>query len=434
MTAAVVGIDFGTSGCRAVAVDDGGAILGEARAALPAPLRAATTSEQAPALWWDALLAVLSELARRVPPATVRALAVDGTSGTLLLTDAGGQALGPALMYDDARAREEAARIATVAPRESAAHGTGSALAKLLWLQRRGATGTARHAVHQADWIAGRLAGRPGISDENNCLKLGYDPVARCWPDWLARLEVDPRLLPDVLRPGETIGHLTAPEVLALGYPPDLRIVAGTTDSVAAFIATGAHEIGDAVTSLGSTIVLKVLSPAPVFAPEYGVYSHPLGGLWLAGGGSNAGGAVLLRHFPLAQIESMSESVDPGQPTGLDYYPLNAPGERFPVNDPALPPRLVPRPARDVEFFQGMLEGMARIEAEGYRHLAELGAPWPRRILSAGGGARNTAWTEIRRRALGVTLGAPRSDQACYGAAMLAAGHVRFTQFNNNPA
>ncbi len=66
--------------------------------------------------------------------------------------------------------------------RASGAHGASSALAKLLYLLTDGYIGDARHAVHQADWIAGRLANRHGISDENNALKLGYDPVARAWP------------------------------------------------------------------------------------------------------------------------------------------------------------------------------------------------------------------------------------------------------------
>jgi D-ribulokinase len=415
-----LGIDIGTSGCRGVAINSDGAIRAEASVCMPAPRTEGARSEQAPELWWETVYFVLRALAAKIPPAEIGALAVDGTSATLLLADATGRPLGPALMYNDARATREAARIAASAPPDCAAHGAGSALAKLLHLQQTPAARPARHALHQADWIAGRLSGRFGISDENNCLKLGYDAARRRWPEWLADLGVDTALLPGVMTPGSPIGTLQNDAVRALGYPDDLCIVAGTTDGVAAFLATGAETPGDAVTSLGSTLVVKVLSAQPVVSALYGIYSHRLGDLWLAGGASNSGGAVLLRYFTVEQIEALTPRLDPATPTGLDYYPLGAPGERFPYNDSAFAPRLAPRPDDDARFLQGMLEGIAAIEALGYRRLAELGAPAPARIFSVGGGARNPAWTAIRRSLLAVPFEHPRSEQACYGAALLA--------------
>ena len=86
-----------------------------------------------------------------------------------------------------------------------------------------------------------------------------------------------------------------------------------------------------AVTSLGSTLAIKLLSERRV--PDdarYGLYSHRLGAGWLVGGASNTGGAVLRRHFTDDQLAALSKRMDPGTPTGLDYYPLNTPGERFP--------------------------------------------------------------------------------------------------------
>jgi len=111
---------------------------------------------------------------------------------------------------------------------------------------------------------------------------------------------------------------------------------------------------------------------------------------------------------------------EPGQPSPLDYYPLPRPGERFPVADPTLPPRLEPRPADAAAFLHGLLEGMARIETLGYRRLAELGAPYPLRVLTTGGGAINATWTAIRARLLGVPVTAVEDRGAAYGAALLA--------------
>lgn len=412
-----LGLDLGTSGCRACAVDVAGAIAAEARTELPAPVRDGAAVAQDPALWWAAVERVMADITRQLPPGAVRAVAVDGTSGTVLVTDADGTPLAPALMYDDRRAVAEAERVGSVAPPGSAAHGTGSGLAKLLWLLERH-PGTAR--VHtQADWVAWRL-GAHGVSDGNNCLKLGWDAVAGGWPDWIEGLGVDPALLPRVVEPGTTIGRLRAELAARWGLGPETVIAAGTTDSTAAILATGASEPGDAVTSLGSTLVTKVVSETPVSDPASGVYSQPFRGRWLAGGGSNSGGAVLRRFFTPEEMRALTGRLDPEHPTGLDYYPLDGPGERFPVNDPDLVPRLEPRPEDDAVFFQGLLEGIAAIEARAYRRLAELGAPAPRRVFTVGGGAANPAWTAIRARTLGVPFAEPVQTEAAYGTALLA--------------
>ncbi|HED52170.1 MAG TPA: hypothetical protein ENI83_01310, partial [Gammaproteobacteria bacterium] len=199
---------------------------------------------------------------------------------------------------------------------------------------------------------------------------------------------------------------------------------AGTTDSTAGFLATGATQTGTGVTSLGSTLVIKVLSDQPVFDASHGIYSHRLGNHWLAGGASNAGGAILKQLFSSCDIHRYSRLLDPGHPTGLDYYPLPAPGERFPIADPALQPRLTPRPSSDRVFFQGILEGLATIEAEGYRLLHACGAPVLKQVLSVGGGAFNRRWESLRMRKLGVPVSRALHSEAAFGAARLARDEI----------
>jgi len=414
-----LGIDFGTSGCRACAIDGSGAVVADARAPLPPPDRPAPGwSEQDPALWWTGLRALLRALPAAVRD-TVAAVAVDGTSGTVLVVDEQGRPLGPALLYDDARAGARAEALARVAPADAAVHSPSSSLAKALWLTAVPRP-AARCLVHQADWLAGRLAGRPGISDENNALKLGYDPVDRRWPGWLGATALPPALLPEVLPVGSSVGPLSSAVAAELGLPAQALVVAGTTDSTAGAIAAGAATVGDGVTTLGSTLVVKVLADRAVAAARYGVYSHRLCDRWLVGGASNSGGAVLRQHFSDSELAKLSARIDPTTPSPLDYYPLPRPGERFPVADPTLAPRLEPRPADRVAFLHGLLEGIARIEALGFRRLAELGAPYPTRVLTTGGGARNAVWAAIRARHLGVPVLAAAHAEAAYGAALLA--------------
>lgn len=416
-----IGIDLGTSGCRALAINQSGEPIAQARQPLPPPTRTGENGvEQSPELWWDAVVRMLRGLGDRTRGLPVTGIGVDGTSGTLLLCSPEGAPLGPALMYNDNRSAAQAARIANVAPVDSPARGTGSSLAKLLFLRERSDPPPGTLALHQADWIIGRLTGRFGVSDWNNCLKLGYDPQGEAWPAWLLQMDLAPIALPHVVAPGTPVGSLDPGVADLTGLRADALVTAGTTDSTAAVIAAGAGQQGDGVTSLGSTLVVKVVGNAPVWAPAYGVYSHRLGDLWLIGGASNTGGAVLQQYFSDREIQQLTEALRPEEPTGLDYYPLPGKGERFPVNDPGLAPRLEPRPKDDRRFFQGLLEGMARIEAAGYRRLQSLGAPPPRAVATIGGGAQNAGWTRIRERILGVPVMQGTAQEAALGAALLA--------------
>ncbi|WP_246116637.1 FGGY-family carbohydrate kinase [Denitrobaculum tricleocarpae] len=414
-----LGIDVGTTGVRAVAID--GAKHEVARA--DTPMSEAGPNPRDPKVWWGATIRTLEDLMRRLDGERIAAIAVDGTSGTLLPVDKAGNPLGNALMYNDVVTTPEAiADIAAHAPETSAAHGPTSGLLKVVRLQDTKGT---QKVIHQADWIAGCLSGRFDVSDENNALKTGYDPIERRWPDWLDRTAARRALLPEVAEPGSVIGEITREAAAFLGISPRAVIAAGTTDGCASFLATGAEEPGDAVTALGSTLVLKMLSDKPLFAPEYGLYSHRIGDRWLAGGASNSGGAVLAKYFSPEQMRTLSTEINPDAPLGYDYYPLATEGERFPINDPELQPRLEPRPLKDAQFLQALLEGVTAVEVLGYQRLKELGAPELRSLRTVGGGAQNPTWTAIRQRVLPVPFLAPASQDAAAGTARLALAAAR---------
>ncbi|NNG14175.1 MAG: FGGY-family carbohydrate kinase, partial [Gammaproteobacteria bacterium] len=326
----------------------------------------------------------------------------------------------PALMYNDSRARDEASDLAQQAPLEAAVHSPSSSLAKLLWLLGNEPPEGQFLALHQADWLMGRFCGRYEFSDENNALKLGYDPVARKWPDWMTRLELPKDCLPEVVPAGSPVGLISSNIATEFGLPANCQVIAGTTDSTAAFLAAGADEVGDAMTTLGSTLVIKVLSDKPVFAPQYGIYSHRLGDQWLVGGASNSGCAVLRQYFSDTDLVELSKDIDPQADCPVDYYPLATKGERFPINDPDMDGCLEPRPDDDSVFLYGMLDGIAAIEARGYHRLHELGAPWPVSLRTVGGGAKNPTWEKIRARHLSVPMLKADFEEAACGAARLA--------------
>ncbi len=418
-----IGIDLGTSGCRAIAIDDNREVVGECALVMPLPRSDKPGySEQDADIWWQTLLQVLQGLLTNISTHAVRAICIDGTSSTLLLCDRLGQPLSAALMYNDSRSQDASERVRKHAPANTAVHGPGSSLAKLIHLLQRHSD--ASHALHQADWLMGKLSGHFGISDENNCLKLGFDPIDKGWPAWIDVLGIKRSLLPQVYPPGTATAVIDKGIAAMLGLPEKTRIVSGTTDSTAAFLATGANSSAEAVTSLGSTLVTKIIADAPIYSTEHGVYSHRIFGHWLTGGASNSGGAALLQCFSVDEMKDLTPLLDPEHDSGLDYYPLPLRGERFPVADPNLTPRMpdtIPddRPSR-AHIFQGLLEGISRIEVRAYRLLKQLGAPYPIRVISVGGGAENPAWNLIRQRYLGVPVIQAEHHEAAYGAALLA--------------
>lgn len=410
-----LGIDIGTSGIRTAVVAPDGMVLSMASTG---HLRQDPERIDAE-LWWQATHACLKQLIEKLrtagqDPAEIAHICIDGTSGTMVLTDANLNPVSRALMYNSKGFEDEARRIAAVAPDPHITRGSGSALARAMRLA--GESDRPRHLLHQADFIAARLTGQGGQSDVMNALKTGVDPETGHWPDWIVSL-LPEGLLPRALQLGESLGALRADLARELGLGTNAQIRAGTTDSIAAFLAAAPVEEGVAVTSLGSTLAVKMLSARRINEPVHGLYSHRVGDVWLVGGASNTGGRVLGQFFSDAELAALSDRIDTTQKSGLDYYPLVEPGERFPVNDPTLRPRLEPRPADDVRFLHGILEGIARIEAQCYSAISEAGGGKPTQIFTAGGGAQNPTFTCIRADYLGLVPETAAETEAAIGVA-----------------
>ena len=407
-----LGLDFGTSGARACVLDENNKIVHEDRTAYP---HAATQNADD---WRAALYHLLLGIPEEISSQIIR-IAVDGTSSSVLLCDANLQPISPLLLYHDNRALSQVEFLNKLAPPGHIACSATSGLAKFLWLTQNVNLTNVSYFMHQADWISSILTGIGGVSDYHNALKSGYDVENLCWPGWVEQLP-NASLLPNVLAPGQYIATISASASHQFKFNSNCTVHAGTTDSIAAFIAADVNQPGEAVTSLGTTLVLKLLSSTRVESAEYGVYSHRYGNMWLAGGASNSGAGVLSLYFTNSQLQELSKQIETRSSSSLDYYPLAHPGERFPYNDPRLQPRMTPRPNNDVEFLHGLLQGIGKIEAIGYKRLAELGASPLTSVSTSGGGAENATWIKIRACLLNVPVTKARHTEAAIGAAKLA--------------
>jgi D-ribulokinase len=415
-----LGIDFGTSGCRAIVIDAKRQQLAETSYPLPAAIQHQQSFQQQASIWIEGLHALIKQLSAQIELTQIQRIAIDGTSGSVLLVSPQGKVLTPALMYNDSSGQAQQRQIQQHCPDpQHIVNSASSPLAKALQLAHSLPAGTSYLILNQADYLSNYLANRWGFSDYHNSLKMGYDVQQRLWPQWIGRI-VPQTALPQVLEPGQVFATADTEIAEQLGLNKNVQICAGSTDANAAFIATESTQAGNAVTSLGSTIVLKILSHNPVQDLQSGVYSHKLGDYWLCGGASNAGASVLKQYFSDNEIKTLSQQIDINKATQLNYYPLPATGERFPTMEPHKQPVLTPRPTSDIEFLQGILEGLSRIEQQGYQKLKALGAAEITRIQTLGGGAVNPQWQAMRSQMLGIPVSRAKHTQAAYGSALLA--------------
>ena len=293
---ALVGFDVGTSGVRGVAVSPAGELLAEADEKIGRDHRAAGgIHEQDPDEWWEALCsagqAIVQSLKEKSGDLELRGVAVTSTSGSLVVADAEGRPLRPAILYDDSRGVEIAEELNKQGGAQSIRLGPSFSLVKAAWVRQREPElwERARYILHPADWLSGKLTGEFGISDFTNALKLGYDPESRAWIGTVRAAGLPNDRLPVVRRPAEQIGKLSGVAAAATGLPVRTPVLAGATDGMASVIASGAIRRGDANTTLGTTLVWKVLHDRKP-AARGGIYFHlHPGGLWVPGAASNTG-------------------------------------------------------------------------------------------------------------------------------------------------
>ena len=366
-----------------------------------------------PKAWIYAMDTLLQNAAEQKPDLlkSVSAICASGTSASCLIVNSHqhGAVTRKPRMYDyDIMSDDKASAIKVnelldkhAPPRHTARAQTGS-LAKLLLWQQQQQLKSGEALAHQSDYCAMHLLydtskkcgsgleeRRTTISsDWHNCLKLGYDVQNLEWPSWLlscikdSGIEDPTNILPSkALSPGQPMGSIAPSLQEKYGLPSDCIVVGGTTDSNAAFFAAigGTRtEFGTAVTSLGSTLAMKLLSKEFCEDADRGVYSHrfPLFDTedtksdsstqaWLVGGASNVGCAVLRQEkFSNEELVELSKDIDPTVESPLKYYPLTKVGERFPVADSGREPLLTPKPDNRKDYLHGILQSISNVEKE----------------------------------------------------------------------
>ena len=430
-----LGLDVGTQSVRAIAVSSTGEILGANSQRLTSQ-RNGPRHEQNPNDWWRAITAACRAALADLPTEAIRGVAVDSTSGTILLVDRLGQPLTPGLMHDDNRAVNEARRVNQVGSDVWATLGyqmqPSWALPKLLWVLREykniiNPTQTSIQegikVAHQTDFINRHLIGHEVPTDTSSSLKMGYDLIKNTWPqEVFAQLEIPAEILPTVVLSGTQIGTVCTQAATETGIPAGTAVIAGMTDSCAAQIGAGALSVGSWNSVLGTTLAFKGVTQQLIRDPAGVMYSHrsPDGG-WLPGGASGAGASVLSVYFPDRDLDALSTQAMEREPASIVAYPLASSGERFPFSVPEAERFLLGKPTDEIDLYAALLQGVAFVERLSFDYLDMLGAPINGELSLTGGGVRSRYWCQLRADVLGRSVRIPENAEAALGMAILAA-------------
>lgn len=456
---ATCGIDVGTQGVRAVVVSGAGDLLGSGAAAIAGDQRSGTEHTQPADAWWNALVdAVRAAVGAAGSNVEITALALDATSGTVVVESRDGSPRGAGLMYDDSRAAEQAGRAQAAGAELWAALGyriqPSWALPKVLWLTDNDLLGEGDRIVHQADHLLRRLTGHVVATDTSHALKTGVDLRSAAWPAGVfADLGIPVSLLPEVVLPGTSLGAVSADAARVTGLAAGTVVRAGMTDGCAAQIAARALRPGSWSSALGTTLVIKGSTGDLVHDSSGAVYCHrnPDGG-WLPGGASSVGAGAVREAFPgldAGGLDRLTVQAADLVPVEGVVYPLTGTGERFPFVAPSAHGfGLDPIGAAagggaagggadggrvavgDADRFGAICQGIAYVERLAYDVLGVLGADVSGPVSLTGGAARNAWWNRLRADVLGRTTLLPSSGQAAVGMAVLAAapaGHLADT-------
>ena len=428
----VLGIDVGTSGARGLAATAQGEVRAEAQVAIADSLADGARHEQDPQEWWRAACAairdVLTTLDGTVSRDAIAGVAVTSTSGSLVLADSSGQPVRPAILYDDARGAAEAEELNRRLPRDEAQFNASFSLVKAAWVHRAepAVWERVRFALHPADWLTAKLTGQFGITDESNALKLGYGSETGTWGPAVALAGIPTGMLPRVVRPGQQVGAVCGRASEDTGLRPGTPVLAGATDGMASLVASGACEAGHANTTLGTTIVWKVLSETkPRLAEGMYCHRHPCG-LWAPGAASNSGPGSLRTEGGSLPPAERDRQAAAHLPSSHHCYLLRSRGERFPFINPQAESFFEGHAVSAGESYAAQLQSLAFVERWGYERLEECGISVGDAIYSTGGAVASTVLSQLRANVLKREIVQCLHPNSAFGAAILAASTTLF--------
>jgi xylulokinase len=438
LTDIVVGLDLGTGGVRAIAVNLQGQIIAQSTRSYPLLTPQPGWTEQNSSDWVEASLDALFDVTQQLDGHRPIALGLSGQMHGMVPLDAQGKAIRPAILWNDQRTGKAVAEIEAAIPRQELIQRTGNPaitgfqLPKLLWLRTEEPQAYTRlwQILLPKDYLGYVLTGEqvtePSDASGVGCLNLAN----RQWDtDILHALDINPALFPPVIESTAIAGRLKSEIAARVGLPVGLPVVAGGGDNAAAAIGLGisSSNLNRGSLSIGTSGVIFAPCDRPIPDPEGRVhlFCHVDGGYHLLGVTLAAGGSLrwyrdtFAPQISYTDLMDMAERSQPGA-RGVLFLP-HLSGERSPHLDPDTRGALVNLSLAHTpaDIIRAVLEGVAFSLRSALEVISAI-AP-VEQLLATGGGARSNIWLRILADVLQTELIAPKAEEgAAYGAAILA--------------
>ncbi len=427
-----IGLDLGTSGLKAVLINEAQVIVAEATAPLDAVRPAPGWSEQAPADWLDAADAVMKALAAQTSLASVRGIGLSGQMHGATLIDANDAVLRPCILWNDTRSADEAAAL-DADPKFRALTGNivfpGFTAPKLAWVAKHEPEVFAKVACvllpkdYLRLWLTGEAVAEMSDAAGTSWLDVGK----RDWSDdLLAATDMTRAQMPRLVEGSEVSGQVRDELAAQWGLPKGVVVAGGGGDNAASAVGVGVVKAGDAFVSLGTSGVLFAASDAyqPDAATAVHTFCHALPDTWHQMGVILAA-ADALNWFAKITGKSSSDLTGalgelqaPGRPLFLPYLG----GERTPHNDADIRGSFLhlDHSTDQAAMTRTVLEGVTHAIRDSYDALAATGTQI-NRLIAVGGGSKSDYWVKAIATSLDLPIELPIAGDfgGAFGAARL---------------
>lgn len=433
-----VGLDVGTGGARAVAVDESGEVLAEASSEYPLHSPRPGWTEQDPADWWEGAKEALGRVAKEIGEAggEVAGIGLTGQMHGSVFLDSSDEVIRPALLWNDQRTQAQCEGITRAVGEErliSIAGNpalTGFQAPKVVWLrdEEPESFGRVARVLLPKDYVRLRLTGEYATDASDAAGTLLLDVRARDWSgEILDALEIPVEWMPKVYEGPESTGALREDVAEELGLPPGIPVAAGGGDNAAAAVGTGIVGPGLVSSSVGTSGVL--FAHAGEFNPDPSgrlhAFCHAVPGAYhLMGVTLSAGGSLSWWRETVGggygELVEAASDVPPGS-EGLVFLPYLS-GERTPHLDPKARGAFFGLTARHgvAHMTRAVMEGVVFSLRDAMEIMRGLGVP-VEDVRATGGGARSALWRSLQADVYDTAIRRTAADEGpAYGAALLA--------------